>query len=1117
MQHPLRAFSLILILCLTVAPLFAQRLDGSLTGNVSDPSGAVVPNAKVTVTNEATGVSNTTNTTTAGSYTFPNLLVGSYTLRIEAKGFSPSIQKGVQVNSNQVSEANAKLVLGSEAQTVEVVAGATTVETTTSQISNAFSAKEVIDIPTAAGSPLNLAVLAPNTTTQGGGVLGSGGSVGGTRPRMNNFAIDGVDDNDQSVTGPVSTVINDAVAEFSVITNQFSAEYGHSAGGQFNLITKSGTNNWHGDLFWYLRNRNLNAFDNVQKQACPPAPEPCTKPNYDDNRQGATIGGPIVKNRVFIFGAFEHHYLNQAATGVQVQTPTAEGLSLLNGLAVNDAVKEILAQFPTASANDAGTETVHNGAGTAIPIPLGYTNFQAPNFVKDYNWQANGDINFDKHTLHLRFLYNRQRAPNLPAPALPQFSGDYGYDVRKTMINEVWMLNNHLINDFRFGFTHQFGTWGVPANFSNFPNVTMDSLTNFVIGPESNSPQYGGQNVYQLVDQMSWSIGKHTLKYGVEGRRYISPSMFLPRSRGDWYYSSLDNLLTDTVPVDFAKRGAGDGSFSGNSWALYWFVQDDFKITPRLTLNLGLRYEWNGMPSGTKSQALNSISNLPGVYDFRVPKSDTNNFAPRLGFAWDPTGTGKWSFRGGFGIAYDINFTNLQLLQLPPQLQSEQDPDITCGLPGAPSWCANYNGTTYAGGGLTGSGFLANGGLLQVNVPPATQADARAATQGIIVDNVSPKIYTWSFGIQRELWKNTSLEARYLGTMSKLLPVQIQTNARSAFDNGALPLTTWFSAGEVPATVPLNTPTLDQFSALAIRPYEADGFLGSVTAFPSIGKGEYHSGSIDFVHRMQRGLFLRANYTYAKGWDNSTNELYSSLVNPRRPEDGNHLNNEWGRSTLDIHHKLAISWTYELPKATMGNVFLKKMFEGWQLNGAFILQSGQPITALSNADSNGNGDTAGDRAILNPKGSSNIGTDVGTVYMNPTTGATCVLATCPAAFTQVIGYYALDPTAKYVRAQTGTLTNTGRNTLESPGLNNWDFSLFKNTYITEQRYVQFRAEFFNLFNHRQYSFANSGVFGNNNAATDNAAYARVYMNGFLDPKLLNGGARAIQLSLKFIF
>lgn len=1112
MDHAFRRALLVLltIVTLVAVPVFAQRFDGGLRGTVVDQSGAVVAGARVTVTNEATGVSQSTETTTAGVYNFPNLLVGTYTLKVEAKGFAPYANKGVAVSSNQVVEANARLNIGGESTTVEVAAGAEAVETTTSQVSNTFTARQVVDIPTASSNLLNLAVLAPNTTTQGGGVLGQGGSVGGTRPRMNSFNVDGVDDNSQSVTGSLSTVVNDAVAEFSLITNQFSAEYGHSAAGQFNVITKSGTNNWHGSAAWDSQNRNFNALTNLQKQNTNDDGS-VTKPRYDFNRLSGTIGGPVVKNKWFVFGALQYHTKGLGATSVPVTAPTSAGLAALNSLAANGAVKDILAQFPVAPTASDSEDVL----GT--PVELGKVNFSSPDFYNEWDWHVNSDLNLANHRIGVRYLYNRYRTPNLPSPALPQFGGVAPYDVRKGTISDVWSINDHLINDLRFNFTHMLQDYTVPSEFANFPNVTIDSLSNFVIGPEANSPQNGGQNTYQLINNMTWSHGRHTIKYGVEGRRIISPSYFLARERGDWYYKDLTNLVTDTVPIDQAIRGAGNGSFPGNANSFYWFAQDDIKVTSRLTLNLGLRYEWNGIPYGSTYQALNAVSDMPGFLTFWIPKSDKNNFAPRVGFAWDPTGSAKWSVRGGFGLAYDVMFTNLASLQLPPQLQSEQRPNITCGLAAAPSWCAGYDDDLYQAGGRTGAGFLQNGGLLSVNVPPANQEEARLMTAGVIVDDVAPRVATWSLGVQRELFGNSTLELRYLGTRSFNLPVQVQANAISAFDLGAQPLTTWFSEDAVPASVPLTTPTLEQF--VAIENYKHPEFGGPVTAFQPWGRSNYHSFATDFTHRFNHGLYLRANYTFAKGYDDATNELYSSLVNPRRPEDGNHLMQDWGRSTLDIRHKLAISWVYDIPKLNSDNGFVKGVFNGWQIGGAYIAQSGQPVTAQSATDANGNGDPAGDRAILNPDGRGNTGSDIAPVFMMPDgrTSFTSPVDEDENNLYPTIGYYAVTPGARYITAGVGTVTNVARNTLPSPGLNNWDMSLFKNFKFSETKSLQFRAEFFNVFNHRQFSFANSGVSGLSNAAVDAAAYSRVYSSDFMNPYQLDGGSRNIQLGLKFTF
>jgi hypothetical protein len=376
-------------------------------------------------------------------------------------------------------------------------------------------------------------------------------------------------------------------------------------------------------------------------------------------------------------------------------------------------------------------------------------------------------------------------------------------------------------------------------------------------------------------------------------------------------------------------------------------------------------------------------------------------------------------------------------------------------------------------------------------------------------------VYTWTGSVQRELWRNTSVEVRYLGTKGAKLFAQTQLNAASAFDRGARPLPTYFSAADVPATFPSNAPTLAAFNAVAAtRPFQAQGFLGAVTGFTTNAESIYHSGSVDLNQRAWRGVTVRANYTWAHNIDNGTNELFSSLVNPRRAEDGNHQDRERGNSVLDIRHKSAISWTWEIP-AQFDNALAKGVLGGWFWNGAFLVQTGQPVTALSNADSNGNRDSAGDRAIVNNNGNPTKGTRVQTVCWNGSTRS----FGCSDA-TQTVGYVALDPTAKYVRAGVGALSNVGRNTLTTPRRTNFDMSFFKSFHFTERIFLQFRTEFFNIFNHRQFSFANPGVFavaGIDDSAINAAGYARVSDPNFLNAKQLNGGSRTINLGLKFVF
>ena len=1139
MPKPLSVLFASLLAVLLVVPVaLGQRLDGTLRGTILDPAGAVVPEAAVTATNQATGVVQTTKTSNAGIYVFPFMLVGNYTVTVKAKGFSTYVRRDVSVASNQVVEANGTLEVGATTATVEVTAGAEIVQTVSSQLSNTFDSR-VAQLPVGQlnGSVFALSALAPNTTLMGSGVLGQGGSIGGTRPRMNGFQIDGVDNNNVTVTGPQIDVIQDAVQEFQLITNQFSAEYGHSAGGQFNVITKSGTNQWHGEGHEYNVNRNFLAMDNLEKQSGLTQPR-----RFDRNRAGGSLGGPILKKKVFAFGAYEFNNRGRAASSVSVLAPTAAGLTALNALAANQSVKDVLSHFPVApAANPAKVQTVN---GT--PIPVGEFQASAPDFFNEHSISTSGDINLSKHSIRLRYLYDRFRAPNqnLDLP-IAEFTGSRFSNDHKAIVTDVWTISNRLVNDFRASYSRHTNGFGVPSNFSNFPNVEIDRLQ-LNIGPNGNSPQSGAQNVYQIVDQMSYVRGPHTFKWGAEWRHWIAPSDFLPRARGEWDYANLQTFINDLVPdgLNGALRGAGSGFFAGNQNAVYLFAQDDWKVTRKLTLNLGVRYEWSGNPRDANLQTLNSIATLPGVFDFRAPRDDKNNFGPHIGFAYDPFGNGKWAVRGGFSLAYDVTFQNLILLQLPPQLQTEQNPPLTCsGAAGTPpAWCA------------TGTGFLAGGGLAQVNVPPTTQADARSATQAIIVDTKAPEVYTWSLGVQHELWKNAGVEVRYLGTHGLFLPVQIRRNSITIFENGFPGLPTFASKSDaLSKSFTSASPTRQAALNLRDLRFSAQGFDGGfVTAFDPAGSSIYHSGSVDFIQRFTHGLFLRANYTYAHNIDNATNELFSSRVNPRRPESASDIAGERGRSVLDIRSKFALSWIYDLPKFTSSeNRFVKSVVSGWRYSATFIAQTGQPITPLSGVDTNGNLDSAGDRAFFNPAGTPGTGTGVGFVCRNASTGATStslaigsinsngVVSGCAvgqptpppnpngtvrtvSGNRSVVGYFPIDPNAQFVVGQlgaipTGPLTKSGRNSVSTPGVNIWNMSVSKRVpFWGESRYVEFAVTAFNVFNHGNFSLVNLDVFQDNVNGLS-TSYANVSSSNFLNAQQFNGGKRTLQLALKVVF
>jgi hypothetical protein len=1108
----LLAVLLVTVLSVTAS---AQRITGTLRGAVNDQNGAAVSGAKITATNQQTGVAEHTTSTSSGSYEFPTLLPGPYSVSVQSQGFRESVTNGVNVSANSVIDSNIILSVGAASETVEVNAGVAEVQTTTSTINNDFSPKEVLDIPTGSGSPLQLAVFAPNTTAQQGGISGVGGSVGGQRPDTNSFNVDGVDDNNIGVTGNNSNVIQDAVSGFNLVTNQFSAEYANAASGQFNIVTKSGTNNWHGSAEYYLQNRNLNALDNLTKQSLADGSLDHI-PRLDQTRTGGTVGGPLIKNRWFVFGAYEFLNFRQDGNNASVTVPTAAGLQTLLSMAVDPEAQKLLSVLPTAAAAN-GTPIVVNG----VSIPTGGAVLFSPFFIKEHDVQFNTDYKMSAHQISARFLFSNQNTLYPVTTPQPQFNQPGLNNNRKVALTDSWVISPRYVNDLRLSYSRFLQQIATPSQFDSYNTFHLRDLNNLTIGP--NDTQRNLENEYQILDNQTFEVNRHTLKWGAEYRHYISPTFFLSRSHGEYDYVTTQELVDDLEPGNSGTtlRGAGSPLFSQDQDGFYWFVQDDMKVTPRLTLNIGVRYEYNSNFGSSKTQALNAISDVPGVIDFHNPTTQKNNYAPRFGFAWDPTGSSKWAIRGGFGIAYGRTFGNLPQLALPPQYQIEEDPILACNVFNpAPTWCTNG-----------GTAFLANGGLPAtynlVNDPTVT----RGLTQGVIADQKEPKTLNWSLNVQHELYKGGILEARYLGTRGLFLPVQIRLNSQSAFDAGLVPLPTYLDPSQVPATVatPANTlAAFDNFNALPLSQY---GFFGNVTEHLPIGASTYHGGALSFSQSLHHGLTIRANYTYSHAIDNSTAELFSTFLNPRRAEDGFNLNAERGNSALDVRQKLAVAWTYVLPTAHAESGWMKALLNGYELNGSYIAQTGQPITVLSPYDANDNFDVAGDRAIFNPNGIGNSATDVNAVCNAGSGGAVSIVAPdnngawsgCGSGNdANVVGYVTMDPKARYVAAQLGTKSSVGRNSYYTPGFGLWNISVFKNTHFTESTYLQLRIEMYNAFNHPNYTVAgNLSVFSTltgTNAVADPAYNIATSGNpDFLRSKDFSGGSRNVQLVAKIVF
>ena len=1118
------------------APVAAQQTTGNVRGVVADPNGAAVPNARVTITNRQTNISQDAQTNDSGEYQFNNLLAGDYTVTVEAANFKTTTLSDVRVQLNQTTDLPVQLQVGLQGETVEVsAAGAELVNTNDTTLARSFSERQVVELAITnvggafGGGVNNLALLAPNVTSSGGVGVGTGGSVGGQRPRNNNFMLDGVDNNRKDVTGPTVYISPENVAEFSLLQNQFSAEFARSNGGQFITVTKSGTNDFHGTLFGFIQNRHLNALDTLQKNAGitrDRADGDLFMPREDFFRGGFNLGGPVIlprfgeggdrywsgRDKLFFFFGYERLQLGSAAGVGGLTTPTAAGFATLGSLPglsptnlaiFNTYVPVAPAQTATAPFCLVPRQGGECPAAQTIQIPVGDVAVPSPNFTKQNHIVSNIDFNQSTNTQH-RFRFTLTNTADIDTEAnLPTFFVALPIQGRLFSYSLLHNFSSNLINESRLAYRRFSQPITIPSGLSfpgldQFPNIGLKDL-GLDIGPNPNAPQTYVENNYQVVNNLTWLKGNHSLKFGGDFRRVISPQSFVQRQRGDYQYNTFDLFLQDISPDFLAERTVGASPYYGDQHLLYAFAQDDWRVRNNLTLNLGVNYSYQEVPKGANLQTLNSIASVPGLIEFNEPKEQLWNFAPKVGLVWSPnfdTGMlgrvfgsqGKSSLRAGFSMAYDYIFDNLYILALPPQSNQTNSVEPDAALPG----------------------FLAGGAIPPTPVDVGNDAAAaRANTASFIPDQEVPYSLTWTLSFQRQFLKDWSFEARYIGTRGVHLLTQNRLNSqpKASASIGGLP--TFF---QEPSQAQLDalTLTLDDIDARSNYPaaYENAGFNSArVVGFLSNGNSTYHGGSASLARRFSAGLQLNAAYTWSHLIDDTTAEVFSTVLSPRRVQDFQDLRPERADSALDRRHRFTLGAIYELPfLRNHSNGFVRTALGGWMLAGTYIAESGQRATVLSGIDSNLNGDAAPDRTIRNPAGVRNTASTV-TALTN--SGG------------QVVGYLADDPNAEYIQAGLGAIANSARNTLQLPGINNFDISVFKNFNFGGEgrRRIQLRADFFNAFNHPQYIPGSP----NDVAPIDTVGVGQVNTvfagnTDFNHPeRVFSSNPRVIQLALRFDF
>lgn len=954
------ALSLVLVWCI---PAVGQVLKGSISGTVTDPQNAVVSGATVKATNADTGAVYTTTSDSSGLFRFNLIPAGTYKVEVSSQGFKTAVENSIPVTAGiDRTLGSVKLSVGEANTTVEVAAAAPLIDTTQSQVTNTFSG---VQLQTFTGIQENegldnLALFVPGVTNTRdnnfSNTNGPGFSVDGLRGRNNDQEIDGQNNNDNSVGGP-SLFVSDTefVQQYVLVTNQFGPEYGRNAGSVVNIITKSGTNAWHGSLFGNENNSVLNTLNNQQKQF-----EGLTQvPRLNNEFGGFTVGGPMVKNKMFIFGGFDEQIISTNSIDSTTNlTPTPAGIAQLNGCFPASTSLQAFNKFGPYAISAGhpvpldGTQTTKNvGSCTAVPFAgverTLSTPFHGFDFVLKHDIQLGGDA------ITSRYIFNRGNNFNLDF-------GDAanGYPANVTALSqailESWTHNfsAHMVNEARVSFNRlnvDFGgnnignTVPVAGNLLNALTQATIQATGFdnLFGAANNLPQARIVNTWQAQDNWNYVLGKHQLKAGVNWTYQRSPNIFLPNIDGTYRFSSWTSFVNNTP--NRVRVANGPSSLDFREYDTFVYGGDDWKIGQNLTLNLGLTWTYYGQPANlfndiTTARESNSASAFwnPALplsirTDPQIP-APKNSFGPSVGFAYSPqwggflTGHGRTTFRGGFRMLYDPPFYNIYL-------------NVSTSAPEV--FLQSFTGSKAASKPIP---TVPTGPNVRSSLAPFLTPgvfDPRTFAQTNIAPNFGPdKVEAWSFGFERELTKNSAFEARYAGNRAYDLFQSVNGN----------PL-----ISQLAADFPAFTKGLTPCAATTQSPPGNGTDVGRVSCGEGVirtrnnGGYSYYNGlQLEFrTNNLFKQLTMRTGFTWSKTLDN-VSEIFNTFgggnsvaiaQNPLNTTKG-----EYSFSGLDIPRAWTLIFTEQLPFFKEQHGFMGHLLGGWALSGSYVLESGQRYT-----------------------------------------------------------------------------------------------------------------------------------------------------------------------------